>query len=377
MSWPTEEMKRQAFLRSKMLPAEELPGRRGYYPVCSKEEWDMLPDLYKAVTWFPSSRVYNEKSKTIETSRPMNAVFNTVYEYFYGCQCSMAVPIENAVQIHMCLLPSESIFAGSSLTGIQFENGTIYAAEKKEDYKTRAMVIYCSGQHLAMQGSFMGHVPDGVSYREEKGGWLYDAEKSSKAVTFSEEYTIQRKEKLVPHTDHYISHTKEEFQEMNPLYRLVTWPIIRMENGKGDIAKELVFEGVDETLGISCTIKTHRENAMKLFSCKMPGSIFCGAQFKGVETEGNRFIPAKLERDENNGCFSIVSEKGTVAIQGGYHNHLPEDTFYEPSGELNTQYIYHNLHKSSIITNQGLNPFDNGWGLKQDIKKMPERPKAR
>ena len=374
MSWD-DEARKASYLRKKMMPEEPIKGKRGYYPVCSKEEWDQLPDLYKVVTWFPYSRIYNERTKGIEESRPRSVIFNTKYEHYDGCSCDIMVPIESAVKIHMCLHRSDSIFSGASLTGVQFENGVSYAAERMQDSRTGSMIIYCFGKRLAMQGGCMGYIPEGVTYEEEKGAWLFDEQSAPKGITFAKGYKSPVKKQPSPHTKKYMARTKEEFQEINPLYRLVSWPALHRETEKADYVKGIIFDAVEKTHGIPCIIKTHRENAMKILSCEMPGSIFSGAKFSGVITEKGCVLPAELERDEYSGCFAIVTEDGICGLQGGYHNHFPEGVFYDSSGELNIQNVFSNPHKSSIITHQGLNPYDSGWGLWQDIRKSSEKEK--
>ena len=376
MSWPTEEMKRASLLRNKMLPEKPLEGRRGYYPVLNQAEWEDLPAIYKAVTWNPHTRVYNDKTRQNEKSRPKNVIYNTVYEDAYGCSCYIYAPIENAAQIHMSLLPQESIFSGSTIAGIQFENGTSYSAEKKWDPETGSMSIYSYGQPVGIQGGCHGHIPEGISYQDATGKWTF--EKPSSEVTYSKDYCCHIQDKPIPHTTKYMSHTKEEFQDLDRLFRLVEWPSFETKSGKRDVVKDLLFEGIEKTLGIRCTIQTHRENAMKLFTCEMKESIFSGASLKGVKTEAGKVLPARIERDEATGCFGIYSGDILLARQGGYYDYIPAGVFYEPSsGKLNIQAIYNRPLSSPIITNQSLNPYDSGWGLEQDIKKAYGKEKKR
>lgn len=47
MSWD-DEARKASYLRKKMMPEGPIKGKRGYYPVCSKEEWISSPTFIKS-----------------------------------------------------------------------------------------------------------------------------------------------------------------------------------------------------------------------------------------------------------------------------------------------------------------------------------------
>lgn len=157
----------------KMMPEVQEKGKRGFYPVVNKEEWEKLPCIYKAMDWFPievpklqwDGKIHREKSFVKEV------VFDCIYIEPYGVRGKLYVHRENFQKIMFCYYGKTDCHL-YSVCGVKFENGEEWSAEWKQDTRTGAYALYSNGHCLARQGGFMGYIPESVT--ETENGYEYN-----------------------------------------------------------------------------------------------------------------------------------------------------------------------------------------------------------
>lgn len=139
-----------------MLPQEKIEGRTGYYPVCSAEEWERLPEVYKAMEWFPVE-VYNREWHKKETTVAEYIEFDVVYMMPYRIRATVRVHVQEVQKILFCYQDAECQLY--SVSGVVFANGERWGAKWLQDSKTGAFAIQAGGKIVGRQGGFMGHIP--------------------------------------------------------------------------------------------------------------------------------------------------------------------------------------------------------------------------
>ncbi len=145
-------------------------GKRGYYPVCSAEEWDKLPAVYKAMEWFPIE-VYNERTKAKETTVVEYVEFNVVYMMPYRVSATVRVHVQEVQKILFCLFEDTPCHL-YTISGVVFANGERYGAKWLQDATTGAFAVYADGHCVGMQGGYRGFIPCQIE-RKEDGSWKW------------------------------------------------------------------------------------------------------------------------------------------------------------------------------------------------------------
>lgn len=143
-----------------MLPKVPIRGHIGYYPVCNAKEWDDLPDLYKAMEWFPVE-VYNVEHGRRETSVVEYVEFDVVYLEPYKISAKVRVHVENVQKLLFCLFLDTQCHL-HSICGVVFENGVRYPAEWRQDTTTGAFGVYAGGKQVGAQGGYLGFIPSKI-----------------------------------------------------------------------------------------------------------------------------------------------------------------------------------------------------------------------
>lgn len=155
------------------MPKEEKEGRRGFYPVTNAQEWDELPDVYKAMEWFPVD-VYDDYLRRNVTTVPEYIEFDVVYMEPYKISATVRVHVQEVQKILFCLFGDSQCHL-YSISGVVFQNGARWGAKWIQDSKTGAFAIQLQGGKIAgKQGGFMGFVPRRIK-RTEDGGFAYDS----------------------------------------------------------------------------------------------------------------------------------------------------------------------------------------------------------
>lgn len=152
--------------KEKFLPNPgSLPGHRGYYPVCSAEEWDQLPAVYKAMEWFPIKM--KSRFGIEEYTMPEYVVFNVVHIEPYKIRAQVRVHVQEFQKIMFCLFPyREDTIQLYSVCGVYFANGERRAAEWLQDSTTGAFAVVSGGHYVGKQGGFSNFVPEIIEETE-------------------------------------------------------------------------------------------------------------------------------------------------------------------------------------------------------------------
>ncbi len=161
-----------------MLPKKPINGHRGYYPACSAEEWGNLPNIYKAMEWFPVE-TYDWKLKKKEQTIPEYVVFDVVYMMPYGIRASVKVHVQEVQSILFSLHEKKDCHL-YSISHVIFANGEKWWAEWRQDSITGAFGVYASGKCVGIQGGYMGHIPSNMTLLEN-GEWKWDNEKGMRS----------------------------------------------------------------------------------------------------------------------------------------------------------------------------------------------------
>lgn len=155
-----------------MLPKTPIEGHRGYYPVCNKEEWEQLPDLYKVMEWeavkdpFDKGRLRGVKF----------VVFDVSYLEPYGVRARVSVHPQEVQKILFCSFdrPECHLY---SICEIELEGGSRLPAEWAQDSHTGAFGIYVRAAQgntlVGRQGGFFGYIPERIKVLED-GTFEYD-----------------------------------------------------------------------------------------------------------------------------------------------------------------------------------------------------------
>lgn len=164
----------------RFLPSEPKQGKRGFYPVTNSEEWSELPNVFKAMEWFPRE-VYNGRLITPrkEMSVPEYVIFDVTYLYPYGVSARVRVHIEDFQKIMYCL-HNHTDCQLYSVCGVEFANGVEWGAYWEQDMTTGAFAVYANGGHLlGKQGGFNGFIPSNIEETEDGFKWNYEKGRKS------------------------------------------------------------------------------------------------------------------------------------------------------------------------------------------------------
>lgn len=155
-------------LYENMFPKVPIEGHRGYYPVCNKEEWDQLPDLYKVMEWEPVKDPFDK-----ERLRAVKAVvFDVIYMEPYGVNAKVAVHPQEVQKILFCSFdrPECHLY---SICEVELEGGNRLPAKWYQDSYTGAFGIYAGRTCVARQGGFEGFIPERIEVLPD-GTFKYD-----------------------------------------------------------------------------------------------------------------------------------------------------------------------------------------------------------
>lgn len=172
----------------KFMPKYRKEGKHGYYPVTSHEEWEELPKVYKAMSWFPMemSRMNCLGKYVKEKSVVKNVVFDVPYMEPYGVAAKVSVHRENIQKILFCHFGRSDVLL-YTVCEVEFENGERRYAEWRQDTRTGAYAIICGGTYIAKQGGFQGFVPARVVETED--GFEYNQDYRPDGATCHYEYS--------------------------------------------------------------------------------------------------------------------------------------------------------------------------------------------
>ena len=151
------------------LPTTQIPGKIGYYPVSSAEEWEALPNVYKAMDWFPVKM----KNRGFEETTFVEYVeFDVTYALPYKVSGTFRVHRQEVQKILFCLFKNPEVHL-YTISGVVFQNGERWGAKWYQDSWTGAYEVVASGKIVGRQGGFLGFVPSRIE-RTEDGGWKYN-----------------------------------------------------------------------------------------------------------------------------------------------------------------------------------------------------------
>lgn len=156
-------------LYENMMPEKPIAGRRGFYPVCTADEWEALPKVYKAMEWFPVE-VYNTRWHKTETTVAEKVIFDVTFMRPYKIRARVEVHVQEVQSILFCLHDDPDCHL-YSICAVKFANGEEWGAEWKQDTKTGAFAVYASGKLIGKQGGFVGFVPENIEKTET--GWKW------------------------------------------------------------------------------------------------------------------------------------------------------------------------------------------------------------
>ena len=152
-----------------MLPKTYNGGKRGYYPVSSEQEWDDLPEVYKAMDWMPV-KVYNPWHNKEEMTVAEYIEFDVVYMEPYKVRATVKVHVQEVQKILFCLFKDAQCHL-YTISGVEFANGVHWYAEWKQDVRTGAYAVYASGIKIGIQGGYMGYIPCCIERTEDGFKW--------------------------------------------------------------------------------------------------------------------------------------------------------------------------------------------------------------
>ena len=150
-----------------MLPPKTIPGHRGYYPVCSKKEWEDLPDLYKVMQWEPMPDPLNHG----QLSGVKSVIFSVTHMMPYGINAEVSVHPSHVQSILFSLHknPECQLY---SVTGVELQSGSRLPATWRQDTTTGAFAILCCNHYVGKQGGYIGFVPECIKQVED-GSYEY------------------------------------------------------------------------------------------------------------------------------------------------------------------------------------------------------------
>ncbi len=151
-----------------MLPAVPKPGCRGYYPVTSREEWEALPALYKAMEWTPAPDIRdNGRLKAVK-----GVIFDVAYLKPYGIRAKVTVHPEDVQSILFCSFEQQDCHL-YSVCGVELEGGSRLPAKWLQDTTTGAFGIFANDVCVGRQGGFQGYIPEHI-HRTKDGSFSFD-----------------------------------------------------------------------------------------------------------------------------------------------------------------------------------------------------------
>lgn len=153
-----------------MLPPEEIPGHRGYYPASNFGEWEQLPDLYKAMEWAPAPDHHNKG----ELRAVKAIIFDVVHMEPYKISGEMSVHPQEIQKILFCLYDNPQCHL-YSISAVELDGGTRLAAHWLQDSISGAFGVYAGGCCVGRQGGFQGFVPACIE-RTEDGQLSYNCQ---------------------------------------------------------------------------------------------------------------------------------------------------------------------------------------------------------
>lgn len=159
-----------------MLPKETKQGKRGYYPVTSKEEWEELPALYRAMDWTPVKDHRNGGKLTAVKA----VVFDVVYLEPYKIRAKVSVHPEEIQSILFCS-HGRTQCQLYSICGIELESGTVLNAEWLQDSTTGAFGIVSGRNTVARQGGYCGYIPERITVKDD-GSYEYNCDRRCEGV---------------------------------------------------------------------------------------------------------------------------------------------------------------------------------------------------
>lgn len=151
------------------LPKEQVNGKRGYYPVTSEEQWKELPDVYKAMEWFPI-HVLNIRTRHKEPTVAEYIEFDVHYLEPYKINATVKVHVQDVHKILFCS-HKETQCLLYSISGVIFRNGERRDAKWMQDSITGAYEIVSNGKCIGKQGGYMGFIPSNIEKREDGFHW--------------------------------------------------------------------------------------------------------------------------------------------------------------------------------------------------------------
>lgn len=157
-------------LYENMMPTKPIDGHLGFYPVCNAEEWENLPNVYKAMEWFPIE-VYNTRWHKKETTVVEKVIFDVIFLRPYKVSARVEVHVQEVQSILFCShegIPDCHLY---TICAVKFANGEEWGAEWKQDTKTGAFAVYAGGKKVGEQGGFLGFVPENIEKAED--GWKW------------------------------------------------------------------------------------------------------------------------------------------------------------------------------------------------------------
>lgn len=155
----------------KFLPEKPIEGKRGYYPVCNADEWEKLPNVYKAMEWFPTE-MKDSRFDIIEKTSPEYIVFDVVYMKPYKISAKVKVHVQEVQKILFCLYPLDTQCRLHTVSAVIYENGAERRAEWLQDSQTGAYAIVdYRGNIVGKQGGFGGFIPNQIEETEDGFKW--------------------------------------------------------------------------------------------------------------------------------------------------------------------------------------------------------------
>ena len=152
-----------------MMPKKPIGGHLGFYPACNEGEWEALPDVYKAMQWFPVE-VYNTRWNRKETTVVEKVIFDVTFMQPYKISAKVEVHVQEVQSILFCVHEHYDCQL-YSICGVKFANGEACGAKWLQDSKTGAYAVYANNQYVGMQGGFRGFIPDNIEKTEN--GWRW------------------------------------------------------------------------------------------------------------------------------------------------------------------------------------------------------------
>lgn len=154
---------------SDMLPPKPIDGKRGYYPVCTKEEWDELPEIYKVMEWIPVKDPLNGNKMSGITGVVFDVTF--LEPYNIG-NVKVEVHPQDMQKILFCLFSNVQCHL-YSVCQVVLDSGSRVNAKWYQDSVTGAFGIYTMGVYAGKQGGFKAYIPKSCKLQED-GTYKYN-----------------------------------------------------------------------------------------------------------------------------------------------------------------------------------------------------------